>query len=160
MSFRKRSQYNDSVNTAKQKRRWFQFRLRTLLILVLLVSLLLAWFASELQQAENQREIVEWVRERGGYVLYDYQSRNGKDVLNSLPGRERVREFIGDDLFAEVTVVSLYNTQATDAEMKRLQPLTGLETLDIQATKVTDIGLEHLHKLTNLKIVFLAETRA
>ncbi len=57
----------------KPRRRWLQFRLRTLLLLVLVLCGWLAWMRYE---AREQREAVEWVREMGGSVTYDYEMGN------------------------------------------------------------------------------------
>lgn len=44
------------MTTTKPTRRFFQFKLRTLLVLVTLVSLGLGWFAIKLNEARRQRE--------------------------------------------------------------------------------------------------------
>ena len=61
-------------------RRWFQFRLRTLLIVVLVLSLPLSWFAVRMERARRQRAAVEAVSELGAIVYYDWE------IDYSLPG--------------------------------------------------------------------------
>ena len=58
---------------ALPKRRWFQSRLRTLLLLVLLASIGMGWVAVRMQEAKRQREAVRMVTELGGFVLYEGQ---------------------------------------------------------------------------------------
>jgi hypothetical protein len=54
-----------------KRRRWFQFRLRTLLIVVFMLSLPLSWFAVEMDRARRLRETREAVYSLGGRVLND-----------------------------------------------------------------------------------------
>ncbi|REJ97430.1 MAG: hypothetical protein DWQ35_02410 [Planctomycetota bacterium] len=56
------------MNTEKPRRRWCQFRLRTLLIAITLISLPLSWLAWEIQQRRRQRPAVEWIRNIGGLL--------------------------------------------------------------------------------------------
>ena len=56
-----------------RKRRWFRFSLRTLLIVVMLLSLPLGWLAMKMIQAERQRRAVEAIQEAGGEVFYDWE---------------------------------------------------------------------------------------
>lgn len=49
-----------------QRLRWFQFRLRTLLVAILLLSLPLSWFGWRLEEARRQRKAVEAIRQMGG----------------------------------------------------------------------------------------------
>jgi Leucine-rich repeat (LRR) protein len=51
------------------------------------------------------------------------------------------------------------NTRVTDAELVRLEGLTGLETLNLNDTRVTDAGLVHLEGLAGLKTLLLRNTR-
>src|SRR5437763_378180 len=53
-----------------------------------------------------------------------------------------------------VVGVDLWRTEVTDAELKELKELKGLQTLDLRETKVTDAGLKELielQRLTSLK---------
>ena len=51
------------VDTAKPRRRWFQYSLRSLMIFVLFWSLACSWLAVKMQQARRQRAAVERDRE-------------------------------------------------------------------------------------------------
>ena len=53
------------------RRRLFRFSLRTLLVVVVLLSVGLGWFAFKMRQAERQRKAVEKIREAGGVVWHD-----------------------------------------------------------------------------------------
>ena len=56
-----------------QKRRWYQYSLRSLLIVMFLFCLLFAWGGYKVRQAEKQKAAVAWVEKNGGWVGYDYQ---------------------------------------------------------------------------------------
>ena len=51
-----------------KRRRWFQFRLRTLLIAILVLSLPLSWFAWKMEKARRQKEFTERIERLGGSV--------------------------------------------------------------------------------------------
>lgn len=53
------------------KHRRFRFSLRTLLIVVVVLGVVLGWFAFKMRKAERQRKAVEAIREAGGVVIYD-----------------------------------------------------------------------------------------
>ena len=58
----------DDRQLPKPKLRWFQFRLRSLLVLTLLCSIACSWLAVKKQRADRQRELVSAIREAGGSV--------------------------------------------------------------------------------------------
>ncbi len=55
-------------------RRLFQFRLRSLLLLVVVIAMPFSWLAVERRRAKQQEEDVEAIRVQGGEVIYDYDS--------------------------------------------------------------------------------------
>lgn len=59
----------------------------------------------------------------------------------------------------QVGFVDLRDTKVTDADLKELAPLTGLEELQLTGTQVTDDGLKHLAPLKNLTILDLSNTQ-
>jgi Leucine-rich repeat (LRR) protein len=156
----------------KPKRRWFQFSLRTLLVFVLLVSIGLSWFGVKMQKARRQKEAVKAIEKAGGEVLYDYGL--GAPFADEPSVPKWARALLGDDFFLDVVGVwgnlrdfgddkatylkrltgletlSLTNTQITDAAFRHLEGLTNLEDLDLSGTQVTDAALEHLEGLANL----------
>ncbi len=83
-----------SMTTEPPKRRWLQFRLRTLLIAVLVLSLPLSWFAWRMEKARKQREAVEVIRGTGGYTIYDAQKPSVPPVLLKVLGCRRQAESV------------------------------------------------------------------
>lgn len=135
------------MNEQRPKRRWPQFRLRTLLIVVVLLSLPLSWFAARMERARRQREVVKVIKRMGGGVCYDH---TGPSVPRWM------RKCLGDDLFRDVIVVHFEtplpweSTEANDAWLERLTVLTDLRVLTLY-DDVSDIGVGHLKELTMLE---------
>ena len=58
----------DTKKPAQPRRRWFRFSLRTLFILVTVLSVPLGWVGWELNQVRKERHAIAWVEEMGGEV--------------------------------------------------------------------------------------------
>ena len=140
---------NDS-RPKKPRRRWYQYRLRTLLVVVLLASIGMSWFAVKMQQARRQEEAVAAVRKLGARVTYNYQEG---DPYADPPTPVWLRRLLGDDFFFAVTGVLLDHHQVTDTEVARLKGLTQLQRLNLDYTTVKGPGLEHLKGLTRLQML-------
>ena len=124
--------------TRKPRLRWFQYSLRSLLLVMLLASIAMSWVAVRMQKARKQKEAVEEIKKSRGWVEYH-------------PGPAWLRNLLGEDCFATVVHVSLHS-QITDAGfLKHLKGLTQLQQLDLNGTPVTDASLEHLKGLTQLQ---------
>lgn len=159
-------------------RRWFQFRLRTLLIVVLVLSLPLSWFGARLRKARRQRAAVEAIERAGGSWFY-YCSTSG---FSTQPYPTWLRGLLGDDFLFNVKMVDcgktdfcdeearhlsslpdlewaiLHDTQLTDTGLQCLEGLTRLQYLDLEGTNIGDAGLEHLAGLTHLEVLSLDGT--
>ncbi len=57
----------------KRNPRWFQYSLRTLLIVVTLFAIPCSWLAVKRQQAKREREAAAEIVKLGGVVHYDWQ---------------------------------------------------------------------------------------
>ena len=122
-------------------RRWprkpFQFSLRTMLLGVLLVSLLLSWFAVEQRRAERQAEVVAKICEGGGGPAYEYYPSDmvrqfgGRpdDSLLALPPFEWLRSHLGMDFLNRVVTVYFRSTKDTDAMVPHLKDLPDITDL-------------------------------
>lgn len=156
----------------RPRRRWYQFRLRTLLIATALIAIVLAWYTSGPQR---QRRAVAAIRSFDGYVQFDY--RRNQYVPRPL------LDWVGEEYFAEVTGVSyewnrvddsalepledlrslqnlvLSESPLTDVGLARLERLSSLQTLNLRGTPISDASLEHLQHLKNLQELYLSETK-
>lgn len=136
-------------------RHWFQFRLRTIFAVIMLLALPLAWIANERQK---QLELRQWSE-----LLNSLYNRGGK-----IEDQERSDEYLhisdlqltDDDLrrlggLPNIRYLRLQDTQLTDARLAHLAGLKSLETLHLKEPLITDAGLAHLAGLKNLQALHL-----
>jgi hypothetical protein len=142
-----------------RKLRWFQYSLRSLLLVMLLASIGMSWVAVRMQRARRQKDAVEEITNLGGEVMYDYEVQaNRRFPLAQPPGPAWLRSLLGEDFFA--TVVHAYPTASvTDANLEHLKTLTQLRLLVIEGGQITDAGLEHLKGLTGLRVLSISGTQ-
>lgn len=134
--------------------------LRTILILIGLISLAFWWPGYKLSQARDQRRIIVAIAQLGGGVGYDYEYAPPKrnQPPRTPPGPEWLRNLFSVDLFAVVTHVNLAGSQVDDSSLAYVSELSKLESLNLGGTNVTDNGLRHLDALTRLERLNLANT--
>jgi hypothetical protein len=139
--------------------RWYQYRLRTLLIIMTLLAVWMAWIS---HCARQQQTAVEKIHALGGNVSYDIQKINGQyfafDYHAIPPGPAWLRKFIGEDYFQNVVYVELGKTHDTDDDLAILQNLPDLEGLALNDTNITGNSLVHLEGLKKLEILILEKT--
>jgi len=164
-------------------RRLFQFRLRTLLLAVLALSLTLGWYV---RQVELQRQAVAAVKNAGGDVFYDYELSAGKlDFQKKSPIPQALFDRLGIDFFHAVARVDtgpassnseaqtmdaaiarlpdlprlqhLVVADASDDRLKAAAKLAQLERLAIvdDGGRITDEGLKELRHLRRLKCLWI-----
>ena len=61
----------------KPKRRWFQLRLRTLLVLVTLAAGVFGWVDGDLDQRRREKVAIAWVEGMSGDVYFSGDEYNG-----------------------------------------------------------------------------------
>jgi hypothetical protein len=66
---------------------------------------------------------------------------------------------LGDEFFTSVSAAFLYDSEATDADLRHVRKLIGLKYLVLSGTPITDAGLEHLHEIHSLREVYLEDTQ-
>ena len=145
----------------KPRRRWLQFSLRTLFIVV---TVFCVWLGFVVSKAREQRLAVEAIRAVGGYVSYNYQYSAQVGVLGwpkvlgnpppPLPGPVWLRKLIGTEYFSIATEVWLSGQRTNDIPFSAIQRLRKLTGLTIHDTKITDTELEHLQGLASLKTLY------
>ena len=144
----------------KSRRRWFQYILWWLLLVMLLASLGMSGFAVGMKRAREQKEAVEEIEKLGARVKYDYEVDQSGDPVDGAcpPAPTEFRYLLGVDFLASVCRVNFAGS-ATDAGLERLKGLTQLRALDLRMANVTDAGLEHLTGLTQLQMLVLWHTQ-
>ena len=97
-------------DSPKSKRRWYQFSLRTLLVVSVAIAAALGYFSDCVR---TQRAAVAAIREAGGDVVYDWEycdPQSAEAYLESIdrqpPIPKWVTEYLGDDVFYSVAVVN------------------------------------------------------
>jgi hypothetical protein len=140
--------------TTQDELRWYQFSLRSLLMLMLLACIAMIPVAIREQQAKKQREAVDAVRKLGGSVTYD-----GLLATGEAPGPVWLHRLLGEDFFITVGGVRLDYTKVTDADLKKLDKLPQLHWLALNHTNVTDAGLENIGELAKLQTLVLSQTK-
>jgi hypothetical protein len=151
----------DTQRNLRPKRRWYQFSLRALLLLMAAFAL---WLGITVHRVRQQEEAIHTVLHLGGTVYYDYQSEqdsSGRTFIDPQAppsGPAWLRAVVGEEYFREVTDVSLRDTKVSDAELEFLAKLPRLETLDLSNTPVNSDGLVHLRKLRQLRGLSLCNT--
>lgn len=143
--------------------RWrFQFSIRCLLVLVVVVAIPCSWLAAEMKKARQQREEVAAIEGLGICVAYGYKfdQIGGQWPLGreELPGHPWLRCFLGDDFFADVVDVSFFDSEVNDAVLEHLTVLPRLQDLTLFSSRVSDLGLEFIGKLTQLEHLTVADS--
>jgi hypothetical protein len=158
-------------------RRWFQFRLRTLLILMTVGCV---WIGREAQLAREQNEAVQQINALGGSVGDDGFSFQGKPY--QWPGRASVAALLGR--YYVYNVVSVYFRPDRETLKRKKSPspqssgprrhtdgpavcneglavlahVPRLTHLELGCTDISDAGLRHLSALRKLRSLVLCET--
>ena len=154
----------------KPKRRWYQFSLKTLLVVMTVATVAFGgWVQFRRQRARENRDrvaasekaiekAVAAIENSGGMVFSGNEERRPQTWLEELfddPGD-------ADDpvrVLKVTTVIFQFYAQGgkvTDAELKQLlKGLENLEDLDLYRTNITDAGLEHVKGLKHLRYLNL-----
>jgi hypothetical protein len=122
------------------RRRWFRFGLRTLLIGV---TVLCVWLGIKVNAARRQHEVVQAILQAGGTVAYDYQTvpSGDPDSFNinrnaTLSAPDWLRSIFGGDFFCNVIYVGFQGTGA-NFELARLADLPSIRRIIIRSIPAT-----------------------
>jgi len=144
----------DTIAVPKPKRRWFQFSLKGLFVLVFVLCVPLAWFAAKLHHKRRERAAL------AAFGLSPVNARFNYDwnlqELAGPPGPRWLCAIFGDDLFANVVLLESNDHYVTDADLALLEALPMLQHLFINCGKISDRGLEHIgrrRELRNLRLL-------
>jgi hypothetical protein len=122
--------------------------IRTLMLLVLVVGCGLGWL---IHRANLQRDAVATIKRAGGQVRYDWQFKDGRMVANGAPGGPKwLEQILGPDYFNTVTDLSL-TKQITDSDMEAVANLTKVDTMVLDPTGLSDVGLARLDRMPGLR---------
>ena len=126
------------------------FSVRAMMVLVLIVGGWLGWIVHD---AQVQRDAVQAIRNAGGMVSYEWEWKSGRYDWKARPRCPTwLLDMIGVDYVYNVkmAVVSSVVTNV-DVVLAQVARLSRLEILQLETSRVTDIGLAKLDTLTELK---------
>ena len=147
---------------------WFQFSIRSLLILAVAVAAACSWMRAEVRKAEKQKEVVAAISALEGSVVDDWDIDTETYSLYGPPrsvrrinrvGPQCLSDFLGHAFFARVSQVNLGHRDVTDAGLESVKRLSELEWLDLELTNITDAGLERIKGLSKLRALQLRCTK-
>ena len=131
--------------------RWrFQYSVRSLFALVLLVAAPCAWLSIEIRDAKRQQQAVATIRQNGGEVAYDYEIAHRR-----ANGGRLLTRVLGPDFFNRVVLAKIEG----GVSLTQLQELTYLQTLSLDASWHTNDELNNIGLLSQLERLQLRGTR-
>ena len=121
----------------KRKRRWLQFRLRTILILLTVLAAGLSWMMYRLRA---QRAAVQAIRDAGGDVDFHYAISDGYNVR-----RVDLRKTDFSDLTPFARCPNIEKLYLSHTQVKDLAPLAGLK--HVRTLKMSKLLINHVCKI-------------
>jgi hypothetical protein len=135
----------------KPNRRWIRFSLRSLLLLVVVIAVPLAW---RFNRVRSQRLVIAEIEKLDAEFMFDYEYRFPK---SQPPGPIWLTRLFGDDFFADVAYVQLLDDRVTDETLRQIARLSNLNSLYMpNSDRVTDQGLAFLGDMTTLETLTVA----
>jgi hypothetical protein len=145
------------VSMLTPKRRWAQFGLATMFVLVAIAAVPCAWLAWNLDNRRRERtaesaiDKLDATRIRNdspvdGFI-YEDESDHGQ-----FRGPQWLRGILGEDFYAHTIYIQFgSNGVVRDADLAHLERLAHLKALHLPCHRLTDAGLVHLSRLVLLK---------
>jgi hypothetical protein len=149
------------------KPRWYQWRLRSLLILGVLAAIAITYVVTGVLECREENTAALAIRKGGGMsgcgtwwlgrllrddslVSVGSVALSGKSVSETTLGLlKRLRH---------LQTLLLTGDKVTDRDLVYVEELTGLRRLWLEGASVTDAGLVHLRTLSELEFLFLDDT--
>ncbi len=140
------------------RRSRFRIGLKGFLAAFTAITILLGVYSQRLVEVRRQHDFAQKIQQLGGRVDYDYQqiSAGWLRTKNGVLLPTWLCTVFGDDLFANVTSVSLQQSEFQDADLTRINhALSGLEDLTLIESRITGEGMKHLNGLENLQTIMI-----
>ena len=151
----------------------FSISLRTILLIVLAIAVLLAWYVNVTQREYVAQQAIR--RIGGGTTTWVVERQLVPKWLSKLTGENLIQisvsnvyftspEEIGDDdmkyilPFHKLWRLNLTGTKVGDCGLKYVRELEHLQELRLDYTQITDQGLQHLTSLNKLKDLYMLHT--
>ena len=143
--------------STKPKRRWLRFGLRTMLVLVFLLALPLAWITYEVRDVRHQREAIDAIEAGGGYVypyLYHREETNRWQAFRL----RLLRKLFGEEDYPRIRVVQLVEPQQVNTLVPLLSRFPYLEQLTLPSATLDDRSVQVIATSPNLRELELVDT--
>jgi len=133
-------------------RRRFQYSLRSLLLLTLLVSIGMSWIATAMQRAKRQREVAQAIEKMNGRVWWDYAFRHEAGFLSEVTYVDFSGEHVSNEALQKLHELphlgrlNCNNSDIADPQLKYLEGLTQLQWLELETAGVTDEAAKELQQ--------------
>ncbi len=165
---------NSQAPPPAYKLRWYQYSLRSLLLLTLLCAILCSWLAVKINQGKRQKAAVDALKAKGFQISYDYEvDRDGNPRPNgALNVPKWLRYCLGDDCFATVVGVQApfgftfggiggFHTVCgvTDDDLRPLTDLPHVKFLSLSGGQISDSALRRMRNLSELEHLRLNSTK-
>jgi Leucine-rich repeat (LRR) protein len=134
----------------KSPRRWYQFSLRTLLLIMTLASGGFGWFAF-MQRPWQRQASTDALVKLHARILRDHQGSSSSPESGA---GNWIDQLVGSDPNASITAVFVTDPTLTDDDLECLRGLAHLprlRTFGISSPNITDAGLTHLRSLNRIK---------
>ena len=172
---------NTSQPAASSRRRWFQFSLKSLMLMTAAVA---AWCGFYFSPAKRAERAVESMQGSGAAVMFDYQRLPDKSAYSQQvepPGLPLIRQVAGEGFFRDADWIQLHdaalsaeallpltqlpslrrvtlaNCKIGDQHMMHFGRLRLLESLDLKSNQITDTGLLHLQGMLQLETISMSK---
>lgn len=140
----------------KPNRRWFQYRLRTLLIAIAVCGVAFRVLAEPVFNAHRQARAVDAIQASGGHV---YWCQGSPIFPDWVPGWSMSICGCGER-YSQIWISHIYlSLNAGDAQLGPVADCPNLKVLVMKKSHVTDAGLAQLRNLRQLAIISAQETQ-
>lgn len=138
--------------------RLFRFSVRTVLIVL---TVLCVWLGVQVNQARDQRQVVDWVRASGGDVEYEHEYRwsssDGPSQANYedyAPGLKWLRDLVGEQYFFRIRRINVRSPNPGLDDISVLASARHVKDLDLGRMQVRDLSpLSRFSELEELGLV-------
>ena len=144
----------------KRRRRFLRYSLRTMLVVVLVLSVWLGWMAN---LARRQRNAVKRATELGASMAFAFQlDERDRWIRDPQPwAPDWLRSAVGEDYFRRIAIVNFdEGSDPTDGDLALLENFPDLRQLTLtDRRKITDEGLRYIAPLKQLTVLTLRGTQ-
>jgi hypothetical protein len=127
----------------------FQFSIRSLLVLVVVVALPFSWLAADMKKVRDQHTMIRRLGGKAPQVV-DYAGP---------PEPAWLRKLLGKEFFTDVTWLIFHDGKIQDSDLTGLAEFDRLDILQLESQPITGAGLKHLNGLSQLRELSLTDTQ-